>query len=166
MNISNKVGKILEENDINVIYTRTTDIALGDYEKEDLKRRVDIANASNASYFISFHINDYENEWFEDIYGFEVWTNYNDEDSLKLGTNIEESLEELNYTEKRPMLDGSEDLYIIRENNIPSVLIEFGFMNYYSDRIYFSDEYNQELLAEAVANAILKSIEASSLDIT
>ena len=166
LNISNKVGEILEENGINVIYTRTTDIALGNYEKEDLKSRVDIANASDASYFISFHINDYECEWYEEIYGFEIWTNFYDEDSLNLGINIEDNLDALNYTEKRPMLDGSEDLYIIRENKIPSVLIEFGFMNYYSDRIYFSDEYNQELLAEAVANAILKSIEASSLDIT
>lgn len=56
------------------------------------------------------------------------------------------------------MLDGSESLYVIRENNIPSILIEFGFMNSYNDRIYFSDEYNQELLAEAVANAIIESI--------
>ena len=159
LNISNKVGDILEKNDINVIYTRNEDVALGENEKEDLKSRVKISNLSNAEYFISFHINDYIDIYsYEDIYGFEVWTNYNDYNSVSLGTKIEENLENLNYTERRPMLDGSESLYVIRENNIPSILIEFGFMNSYNDRIYFSDEYNQELLAEAVANAIIESI--------
>lgn len=159
LNISNKVGDILEKNDINVIYTRNEDVALGENEKEDLKSRVKISNSSNAEYFISFHINDYIDIYsYEDIYGFEVWTNYNDYNSVSLGTKIEENLENLNYTERRPMLDGSESLYVIRENNIPSILIEFGFMNSYNDRIYFSDEYNQELLAEAVANAIIESI--------
>lgn len=163
LNISNKVGEILEKNDINVIYTRDEDIALGDDEKEDLKSRVEISNSSNAEYFISFHINDYVDIYsYEEIYGFEVWTNYNDYRSLNLGTKIEENLESLNYTEKRPMLDGSDDLYIIRENNIPSVLIEFGFMNSYNDRTYFSNEYNQELLAEAVANAIIEVINENS----
>ncbi|MDY4253970.1 MULTISPECIES: N-acetylmuramoyl-L-alanine amidase [unclassified Clostridium] len=159
LNISNKVGDILEKNDINVIYTRNEDVVLGENEKEDLKSRVKISNSSNAEYFISFHINDYIDIYsYEDIYGFEVWTNYNDYNSVSLGTKIEENLENLNYTERRPMLDGSESLYVIRENNIPSILIEFGFMNSYNDRIYFSDEYNQELLAEAVANAIIESI--------
>lgn len=159
LNISNKVGDILAKNDINVIYTRNEDVALGENEKEDLKSRVKISNSSNAEYFISFHINDYIDIYsYEDIYGFEVWTNYNDYNSVSLGTKIEENLENLNYTERRPMLDGSESLYVIRENNIPSILIEFGFMNSYNDRIYFSDEYNQELLAEAVANAIIESI--------
>ena len=159
LNISNKVGDILEKNDINVIYTRNEDVALGENEKEDLKSRVKISNSSNAEYFISFHINDYIDIYsYEDIYGFEVWTNYNDYNSVSLGTKIEENLENLNYTERRPMLDGSESLYVIRENNIPSILIEFGFMNSYNDRIYFSNEYNQELLAEAVANAIIESI--------
>ena len=56
------------------------------------------------------------------------------------------------------MLDGSESLYIIRENENPSVLIEFGFMNNYNDRMYFSDENNQQLLAKSIAVAILENI--------
>lgn len=158
LNIALNVGKILEENDIDVIYTRSDDSSLGDDEKEDLKSRVEISNSTSAEYFISFHINDYDTYGYEDIYGFEVWTDYNNYSSVILGRSIENSLDNLYYTEKRPMLDGSEDLYIIRENNIPSVLIEFGFMNNYNDRNYFSNEYNQELLAEAVAKAIIENI--------
>ena len=154
------VGEILEENDIEVIYTRSDDSSLGDDEKEDLKNRVDIANSINAEYFISFHINDYDDYiyGYEEVYGFEVWTNYNDNKSLELGETIENNLINLDYTECRPMLDGSEALYIIRESNIPSILIEFGFMSNYNDRIYLSNKSNQKLLAKVVATAILENI--------
>lgn len=160
LSIANKVGEILEDNDIEVIYTRSDDSALGDDEKEDLRNRVSISNSTNAEYFISFHINDYDEDTYgyEEVYGFEVWTNYDDDRSLKLGETIEENLEALDYTECRPMLDGSESLYVIRENENPSVLIEFGFMSNYNDRIYFTDEDNQELLAKAVAKSILENI--------
>lgn len=160
LNISNMVGEILEENDIEVIYTRSDDSSLGDDEKEDLKNRVDIANSINAEYFISFHINDYDDYiyGYEEVYGFEVWTNYNDNKSLELGETIENNLINLDYTECRSMLDGSEALYIIRESNIPSILIEFGFMSNYNDRIYLRNKSNQKLLAKAVATAILENI--------
>lgn len=160
LNIANKVGEILEENDIEVIYTRSDDSALGDDEKDDLGNRVSISNSTDAEYFVSFHINDYDEYTYgyEEVYGFEVWTNYNDDKSLKLGESIEENLESLDYTECRPMLDGSEALYIIRENENPSVLIEFGFMSNYNDRMYFTDEANQELLANAVATSIIENI--------
>lgn len=160
LNIAKKTGEILEENDIEVIYTRSDDSSLGDDEKEDLKNRVNISNSINAEYFISFHINDYDDYTYgyEEVYGFEVWTDYTNSESLNLGQSIESNLDMLNYTQLRPMLDGSESLYVIRENENPSILIEFGFMSSYNDRIYFSNEYNQELLAEAVATAILENI--------
>ena len=165
LNISSMVGKILEQNDIEVIYTRSDDSSLGDDEKEDLQNRANIANSINAEYFISFHINDYDEYiyGYEEVYGFEVWTNYTDNKSLKLGETIENNLINLNYTECRPMLDGSESLYIIRESSIPSVLIEFGFMNNYNDRIYFSNKSNQQLLANAVATAILENIDTNNM---
>ena len=152
--------KILEENDIEVIYTRSGDSSLGDDEKEDLRNRVNISNSTNAEYFVSFHINDYDKETYgyEEVYGFEVWSDYNNIKSLGLGESIENNLEGLNYTECRPMIDGSESLYIIRENVVPSVLIEFGFMNNYNDREYLSDENKQDLLANAVAMAIIENI--------
>lgn len=161
LNIANKVGEILEDNDIEVIYTRSDDSALGDEEREDLRSRVSISNSTNAEYFVSFHINDYDEYTYgyEEVYGFEVWTNYTDDKSLKLGESIEENLGALDYTECRPMLDGSEALYVIRENENPSVLIEFGFMSNYNDRMYFSDEDNQGLLAKAVATAIIENID-------
>lgn len=165
LNISNIVGKILGENDIEVIYTRSDDTSLGDDEKEDLKNRVDIANSINADYFISFHINDYDEYTYgyEEVYGFEVWTNYNDNKSLELGKTIEDKLTNLDYTECRPMLDGSETLYIIRENSIPSILIEFGFMSNYNDRMYLCNKSNQQFLANAVATAILENINMNNI---
>ncbi|MFU7518253.1 N-acetylmuramoyl-L-alanine amidase, partial [Clostridium sp. HCS.1] len=94
--------EILEKNDINLIYTRTDDISLGDNEKEDIRNRFQVSNTSKAEYFISFHINDYDTYGYEDIFGFEVWTDYNNFSSVILGRSIENSIDNLYYTEKRP----------------------------------------------------------------
>ena len=45
------VGKILENNGINVLYTRTTDVYQTPFEKAQL------ANQAKVDYFISFHRN-------------------------------------------------------------------------------------------------------------
>jgi len=52
-----KVGALLEKrNDVDVIYTRTTDVFVG------LKDRADIANKSNADLFVSIHCNGVSSE--------------------------------------------------------------------------------------------------------
>ena len=54
LNLTLAVGNILENNGIDVLYTRTTDI----YQSPNEKAR--IANESDADYFVSFHRNSSE----------------------------------------------------------------------------------------------------------
>ena len=49
--LAQAVGKILEDNGVDVVYTRTEDIYQTPFEKAR------IANQSGADYFISFHRN-------------------------------------------------------------------------------------------------------------
>ncbi len=71
LNVTLLVGKYIEENfpDVEVIYTRTTDVFL------ELHERASIANDNNADFFISIHANAAANT---SAYGTETWV---------LGTN-------------------------------------------------------------------------------
>ena len=51
LHLAQAVGKILEDNGVDVVYTRTEDIYQTPFEKAR------IANQSGADYFISFHRN-------------------------------------------------------------------------------------------------------------
>ena len=71
LELTRAVGKILEDNGIDVVYTRTTNVYQTPFEKAR------IANEVGADYFISFHRNSSpkENQYSDtlmDIYGFEA----------------------------------------------------------------------------------------------
>lgn len=68
------VGKILENNGINVLYTRTTDVYQTPFEKAQL------ANQAKVDYFISFHRNSSSGE--------DKYTGVEDSGYDKSGTNI------------------------------------------------------------------------------
>jgi N-acetylmuramoyl-L-alanine amidase len=51
LSVALKVGKILEKDDVQVIYTRKTDVFI------DLKERPNIANKADANLFVSIHCN-------------------------------------------------------------------------------------------------------------
>lgn len=154
LSIALEIGDILENNNIDVIYTRDEDKALGDNEISDLDNRVYIANKNNADYLISLHINSADIK----ANGFEVWFDFDKSDSLNMAKNIENSLDDLNYTEKRPMKDGKKSLHIMRKTYVPTVLVELGFMNSYIDREYLKVKSNQDKIAKAIADAIIETL--------
>ena len=61
LELTRAVGKILEDNGIDVVYTRTTDVYQTPFEKAR------IANEVGADYFISFHRNSSPKENFETL---------------------------------------------------------------------------------------------------
>ena len=60
--ISLQVGNLLQYNNINVLYTRTSDnVPWPSDLKKDLKYRTDMANDAKVDYFVSIHTNASEN---------------------------------------------------------------------------------------------------------
>ena len=115
------VGKILENNGIDVYYTRTTDIYQTPFEKAQ------IANAAGVDYFISFHRNSSPRE--NQYNGVEVLLYDKSGIKYEMAENILGALGEIGFQEigvkERP------GLVVLRRTKMPALLVEAGFI--YSD---------------------------------
>ena len=149
--LTHAVGKILEDNGVDVVYTRTEDVYQTPFEKAR------IANQSGADYFISFHRNSSPED--NQYQGVEVLVY--DKSGLKyeMAQNIVGALGELGFREigvkERPGL-------VVRRTRMPALLIETGFLNSDEDNKLYDEKKNE--IAEAIAGAILGTLSEETIE--
>ncbi len=145
------VRDYLATKDINVIMTRTTD------EYIDLYDRVAFANDNDADVLLSIHRNFYDGR--ERIYGIEAWIHSNEpKKAVTLSDFILDRLSAVEGTNIRGLRTGtsenSKENYIInRESNMPSLILEMGYMSDSSDNKLL--ENNKKAYAKAIGLGIL-----------
>jgi N-acetylmuramoyl-L-alanine amidase len=136
----------LEKKDIRVIMTRETD----DFLK--LSERNQVANDAQADYFISIHRNSGKGN------GVEGWINaYPDQEAQMYAEAILSNLEAIGISRNRGVKkgtqdDATEDYAINRDSNMPSVILELGFVNSKTDNELL-DQY-LDSYAEAISEGI------------
>lgn len=141
------VGEILQDNGIDVQYTRTTDIYQPPLEKAM------IANKAGVDFFISIHRNSFPSD--NVVSGVESLV-YNKEGiKLQMAENINEQLESIGFVnlgvKARP------NLIVLRRTNMPAVLVEAGFINSNTDNQLFDSSF--DAIAQAIASGILDTLE-------
>lgn len=142
----------LDDKNIKAILTRTEDVALDSNKITDLNMRAKMSEQNNASYFISIHVNDYADD--TSVSGFEVYTR--NEESESLANMISTKLSELNLTNNRGIQDGH-TLQVLRDNTVPAVLIELGYIKS-SDYNYLTSDDQLNSIAKAIAQGIEEEI--------
>lgn len=146
------VGKILEDNGVDVEYTRTTDVFQTPFQKAT------VANQSGADYFISFHRNSSERP--NQYTGVETLVYNKSGIKYELAQNILGALGELGFREigvkERP------GLVVLRRTNMPSVLVEMGFINSEKDNQMFNEKFDE--IAQAIASAILGTLNEEDVE--
>ena len=150
LNLTLAVGNILENNGIDVLYTRTTDI----YQSPNEKAR--IANESDADYFVSFHRNSSE---MPNTYSGVQSLVYEDAGiPAVLAENINNELEKVGFvnlgTEVR------KNLAVLRGTNMPAVLVETGFINTDQDNNIFDLKFPE--IAQAIAKGIFDTVSGAA----
>lgn len=134
--------KLLDEGAI-VILTRRSDIFLS------LEERVSIAQEANADLFISIHHNRYDTSSMNGTITF-----YYDEGIEKeLASKIQAEL-----VKENGMKDLGErfgDYYVLRENRVPGVIVELGFLSNPKDEAKLISPEIQEKEAEGIKNGII-----------
>lgn len=161
LNISLKLGKLLESNGVKIIYTRTNDsLPWLETANDSLKERIKIPEVFNADLFISLHCNSNYDDL--DSKGLETWYKPSSDASENLAQTIQNALLKLKYTDDRGLKtykNKDDALAVLELNTSIPVLIELGFLSNYSDERYLKSDRGQEASAKAINEAILSYIE-------
>jgi N-acetylmuramoyl-L-alanine amidase len=149
-----KLGAVLEERGATVVLTRETDMDFYSRGKggkrSDLERRAEIINNSGADLFISVHANAIAGaRWF----GAEVYYNPRFAASRKLAEVTQVALHSFPPGNKRKVKQDSEIL-VLKETNIPGMLIEAGFLSNPREAALLADPSYQRNMAEQIARAL------------
>lgn len=143
--LAEKVKKALQKNsNFEVLLTRSDD------SYPTLQERVQLANESNADLFLSIHANSAQPQ----ARGTEVY--YTTAKSKEFATQIHHSLVEATGFPDRGVKRSS--LYVTKNTNMPSTLIEVGFITNASDNAEMLKPEFQEQVAEKVSAAMSEYI--------
>lgn len=150
--IAKKLGSYLQQGGAHVIYTREDDNAVTDnlnakikeIKRADLSNRKNLKNNSGADLFISIHMNKFEQSKYK---GAQVFYPGNSPESKKLAETIQQSITEFaDNTNCREAKDSKNDIFILNDSKIPSVLVECGFLsNPEEEAKLMSQEYQSEI---------------------
>lgn len=160
LKITLKVQSLLEQSGAIVILTRSDENGIYDLDKQtlrekkvsDIKNRVKIGNESQADIFVSIHLNKIPQTQY---YGWQTFYKKSDENSIKLAKSIQQNLNEsIQKQNKRESLAIS-GKYIIEHVEIPTTIVECGFLSNPEEEAQLQNEEYQDRLAWGIYNGII-----------
>lgn len=146
LRLAMEVGRLLQEQGIDVEYTRTEDVYETPFQKATK------ANQSGADFFVSLHRNSspMQNQYS----GVEtlVYDDYGEK--VEVAEKINANLEDLGFrnigVKERP------GLVVLRRTQMPAVLVETGFINNTADNQLFDDQFQN--IAAGIADGIIQGL--------
>nr|WP_288744472.1 N-acetylmuramoyl-L-alanine amidase [uncultured Mediterraneibacter sp.] len=154
LTITNSVKKILEKENIQVIMTREIDEQLAQSKVEDLKYRVKIMNEVSPVLAVSIHQNSYHEE---NVFGAQVFYYQTSTEGEKAAGIIQDALQKVN-PDNTKKIKANNTYYILKKTEVPTVIVECGFLSNYKEAQKLVTEDYQKSVAEAVAEGILSYI--------
>ena len=161
LKIALKLQQLLEQSGSSVVLTRSDNNAIYDLDKKtlrekknsDIRNRVKIGNNSSADIFVSIHLNKIPESQY---YGWQTFFKEGSEDGKRLATCIQNNLNETIQKENKRVPMKISNVYIIKHVEIPTVIVECGFLsNPEEEKILQQDEY-QTKLAWGIYNGIME----------
>ena len=141
------IGPILENNGIDVLYTRTTDVYQTPFQKAQL------ANEAGVDFFVSIHRNSFPED--NIVSGVESLVYDLSGIKYEMAQNINAQLETVGFVNLG--VDPRPNLVVLRRTKMPAVLVEVGFINSDIDNQLF--DANFDAIARAIADGIIETID-------
>lgn len=153
LSIALKLRDFLILNGFDVIMIRESDTAIYDSDsaskkRSDLQNRVDIFNSSENNVVISIHQNKFAQSQYS---GTQVFYSDNNKNSAKLAEDIRYSVVSLlqNDNERQCKIAGSE-IFVLNNSDVPTVLVECGFLSNPQECSKLNDEKYQSQMAYCI----------------
>lgn len=159
LKIAKLLKRFLQAEGIEVIMTREGDGGLYDEgaankKVQDMKKRLEIIEASDAVLVVSIHQNSYHEEY---VKGAQVFYYATSDKSKRLAEMLQEQLKELKPDNKREA-KGNDSYFLLKKTSKPIVIVECGFLSNREEAERLSDEVYQEKLAWNIHMGIMKYV--------
>lgn len=160
LNITLKVQNLLEQSGCKVILTRSDENAIYDIDSKtlkqkkisDIRNRVKIGNESSADIFVSIHLNKIPQQQY---YGWQCFYKDGNEQSNKLAKKVQENLNQSIQKENNRVAMKIDNIYIIKHVEIPTTIVECGFLSNPEEEKQLLDDNYQNRLAWGIYNGII-----------
>lgn len=156
LSVSLLLEKELKARGFNVVMSRTTDKAV------ELSERAPMAKKANADMFVSIHCNSFNGRAYGPIVFYTDRPNikYNKKSFANIFSNGLDNLKKMYPAMRASRVKGDSELYkdgylaVLANEDIPSVLLEIGFMTDESDLKMMIDPSWQKALASKIADSV------------
>ncbi len=157
--IAKKLEKLAESSNFKTVMTRKTadglyKMATNGFKTRDMQKRKEIIGSSGANYVISIHQNRYHDEKRRGVQVF--YSDNGNENTKKFALCMQNYLnKQINIpTVNRSYVAQEGDFFIVKCSNIPTIIIECGFLsNAEDEKLLVTEEYQNHL-----ANVILSGL--------
>ena len=160
LKIALKLQNLLEVSGCTVILTRSDENAIYDIDSKtlrqkkisDIRNRVKIGNESSADIFVSIHLNKIPQKQYD---GWQTFYKDGNEYGRKLATLIQSNLNESIQKENNRVAKTIENIYIINNVEIPTTIVECGFLSNPEEEKNLLEDSYQNRLAWGIYNGII-----------
>lgn len=150
--------KKLEEQKVNVVLTRESDVGLYDTgsnnkKVQDLQRRCELIHKTAPVCTVSIHQNSYTTP---DVKGAQVFYYTHSAEGKRLAEGLQTALVEGVDPSNHRQAKGNTSYYLLKKTDVPIAIVECGFLSNPGEAQLLTTEEYQEKLADAICNGILQ----------
>lgn len=160
LKIAKKLQNLLEQSGSTVILTRSDENAIYDAKSSsirekkvsDIKNRVKLGNESSADIFVSIHLNKITEEQYS---GWQTFYNSKSDSGKNLANQIQNGLNEIMQIDNNRVSKTLENVYIINNVEIPTTIVECGFLSNSDELKRLQQDKYQDKLSWGIYNGII-----------
>ena len=160
LNIALKLQQFIEQSGGVVLMTRVDDAKMEGSKKNDMRLRKKLREDNDGDIFVSIHLNSYPSESCKGAQTFYA----NDERSKELAEKIQKHMVDILDEGNSRVAKKLTDVYLLKNVNIPSVIVECGFVSNSAEERLLIDSNYQSKVAMAIYLGINEYFSISGMD--